>query len=268
MTNKIYELHNLEDRKLPIIYHLDNVKVLQSDLSNWHENIEIIYCIEGSGQIICNAVDYHVEKGDIFVINSGALHGFYSREGFKYHCLIIDFDFLKSADINIDQIEFEGIICSETARLLYEQVVKEIHSRQPYQIAGIRISVLNLLLYLARNHGTEVSLQRRNPLPADKNIKMAIAYLKSNYAQKLNLDEIAAIVGLSKYYFIREFKKATGMTVLNFLNIIRCRNANKLLSQKKCTVKEAAEMCGFENASYFTKTFKKIMGYLPSEAAS
>ena len=89
--------------------------------------------------------------------------------------------------------------------------------------------------------------------------------MKSNYGERLTLEKIAEEAGLSKYYFARAFKKTTGMTVVSFLNIIRCRYARGLLLNKKHSVREAAYLCGFENDSYFSKTFKKVMGYLPSE---
>ena len=83
--------------------------------------------------------------------------------------------------------------------------------------------------------------------------------------KKLTIDEIADEVGLSKYHFSREFKKVTGLTIVSYINIVRCRNAEKLLIKNEYSVHDIAVKCGYENDSYFSKTFKKHMGMLPSE---
>jgi AraC-like DNA-binding protein/uncharacterized protein (DUF3820 family) len=89
---------------------------------------------------------------------------------------------------------------------------------------------------------------------------MSTNYIKENLTKKLTLDEIAANVGLSKYYFLRQFKKITGYTVIDYVNIIRCEYAQELLRSEKYKVKEVALLCGFDNFSYFTNVYKKYTG--------
>ena len=73
-----------------------------------------------------------------------------------------------------------------------------------------------------------------------------------------------AAVGLSKYHLTRKFKTATGITPVEYLTIIRCQNAQRLLMKNIYTVSEVAELCGFESPSYFSKIFKKTIGLCPS----
>ena len=54
-----FEIHQWKNDRLPFIYHLDVVsRPLSSEYSNWHENIEILYVIEGDGTILCDSVEY------------------------------------------------------------------------------------------------------------------------------------------------------------------------------------------------------------------
>jgi len=267
MEKKLYEVHNLENKKLPIIFHYDTVSLERKRPieANWHNNIEILYCTEGKGQIICNSVIYDVKMGDILVVNTNVLHAFQSNERLRYYCLIVDSDFLAANEIFVDKIEFDSFIQSETANVLYEKVVKAIATQDEYRIAAIRAETLKLVIYLARNHSAQLSLEDRRKAITDENIKLAIGYIKSNFSQKLTLEMVASEVGLSKYYLAHAFKKATGMTVVAYINTIRCNNARKLLQQQKVSVNEVAVKCGFENNSYFSKTFKSVMGCLPSE---
>ena len=81
----------------------------------------------------------------------------------------------------------------------------------------------------------------------------------------MTIGEIASHAALSKYYFCREFKKVTGYSVVQYINMTRCRTAEKLLVTGKLTVGEAAAATGYDNLSYFTRTFKTITGHLPGE---
>ena len=199
------------------------------------------------------------------IINSNVLHSSRTEGQLEYHCLIVDSDFLVGNGIKVSDIEFESIIRSKEAARIYEDVVEEILSQKEYRVTAIRMQVLSLVLHLVREHATGKATEKKSRLETEENIKIAIGFMKSNFARKLTLEDIAAEVGLSKYYLAHEFKKATGMTVVNFLNVIRCRNAKKLLLKRKYSVRDVAVQCGFENASYFSKTFKNVMGYLPSE---
>lgn len=262
---KLYEVHNLEGEELPIIFHYNVVRTGGAEIANWHENIEFLYCNVGSGQINCNSVIYDVEEGDLVVVNSNLLHSVRKKAPFEYYCLIVDSDFLATNGISISGIEFDTFVRSKTVSELFKDVVREILSDGKYRVAGVRADILNLLVYLARNHSVSASSETKNRGATDESIKLAIGYIKSNFSHRLTLDEIAAEVNLSKYYFAREFKKATSMTVVAYINEIRCRNARKLLLSKKYSISEVAAMCGFENNSYFSKTFKAVMGSLPSE---
>ena len=71
-------------------------------------------------------------------------------------------------------------------------------------------------------------------------------------------------MGISKYYLSREFKSFTGRTIFDTINTFRCADAKHLIS-KGATVSEAAAACGLENLSYFSRTFKKYVGKLPSQ---
>lgn len=263
--DKVYEVHGLEDKKLPIIFHYDEIQRRNPTGANWHDNIEILYCVKGSGQVICNSAWYDMKAEDIIIINSNEIHAFCSKEQVGYYCLIVDSAFLKENALDVAEIEFETKLHSEKAGGLFEMLATEIQAEGRYQVAAVRTAALQLVLHLAREHSHAVSEQGKNQSASGEYMKKAIRYMKANYREPMTLEEIAEHVGLSKYYFAREFKKATGMTVISFLNVIRCRNAKKLLQKKECSVREAAYLCGFENDSYFARCFKKYMGVLPSK---
>lgn len=263
-----YEPHNLENRNLPIIFHYDVIKRTRSrSAGHWHGNIEILFCTSGSGKVMCNSAECNIEKGDLVVINSNVRHTTWTigKTALEFYCLIIDTGFLTSNGIEVEGIEYEYLINSEKAKSIYSKIVDEIKTQEEYSIPAIRAEVLNLMVYLSRFHSAASNPETRSNLMDDENIKLALNYIKANLASKLTLDEVADEVGLSKHYFSRRFKKITGMTFVTFVNSLRCRSAKNMLSKNEFSIHEVAVKCGFENDSYFSKTFKSIMGCLPSE---
>lgn len=88
-------------------------------------------------------------------------------------------------------------------------------------------------------------------------------YLDDQYASRVDVHEAAALVHLSTPAFCRFFKKQTKITFTEFVNQFRVSQSRKLLLQQK-TVTEACFASGFENLSYYNRTFKRITGENPS----
>ena len=254
MQDKVYILHHRFLEKKPTGHIMD---------FNWHESLEIAYITDGQGCIICDSQTYHVKKGDIFIYNSNEVHRCFTDSRMEYYCLIVNSQFLSSNDIHVTETYFEHLIQDQTLRQIYGNVINEIEEANPFQKTGIRTRILELFLYLLRNHLSQFS-RRDDKAHTFSDIKASIEFIHRQYASKLTLEQIANVAGLSKYHFAREFKKATGTTVTTYLNMIRCKNAKHLIVGQGYSVQDAALSCGFTNASFFSKTFFSVMGYLPS----
>lgn len=265
-VNYKYEPHILPDARLPYLYH-GNLLISDSKMiANWHRNIEFLRFYSGTGRVICDGESFDVKKGDVFVANSNCMHAVHSDTGVTYQCLIIDSDFCQENGIDTDKIVFRSIIDDDALAEKFDEVAREINSDNEFRNAAIRSTVLDFLVYLSRNYiEKDAFVDNRVKKNAVENIKIATVYIKSRIDQKLTLDEIAAQTGLSKFHFAREFKKIVGMTTVNYINILKCERARKMLSSGNFLVHEVQELCGFENASYFTKVFKRFCGFSPME---
>ena len=89
-------------------------------------------------------------------------------------------------------------------------------------------------------------------------------YIEDHYYRRIDVKEVAAQVHITTAAFCRYFKKNTRMTFTDFLNQYRINQAKKMLLHDK-NVTEACYESGFENLSYFNKTFKKLAGENPSQ---
>ncbi len=92
-----------------------------------------------------------------------------------------------------------------------------------------------------------------------KMIKNSIEYIKNNIDKNITLDELSAVSNLSKYHFLRIFKKELGITPHHFIINEKINYANFLI-QKGISLSEASFSAGFSDQSHFTRNFKKFYG--------
>lgn len=90
-------------------------------------------------------------------------------------------------------------------------------------------------------------------------------YLNDNFKENLSLDMISRDIGISKYYLHRLFTEVNGVTPLGYLTRIRIEHAKAKLQHSTDTISEIAIVCGFDNISYFSNTFKNIIGLSPTQ---
>jgi AraC-like DNA-binding protein len=94
-------------------------------------------------------------------------------------------------------------------------------------------------------------------------IRPVLDYIEEHYAKSVYLDDLCQLVNMSPYHFSRTFKKLTGMTIPDYINMTRISMAKKMMIENEFTITEIAEKIGFCNTQYFGKVFKNITGVSP-----
>lgn len=251
---------------LPFVFHT-NLKRTSHDYSkenNWHDNLEIQLCVEGSGTVLLDGERIAFNKNDIVVVNSNVIHYTGTDTSLVYSCLIVSTEFCRQIGLDPAGILFSSHIKSDTLVSLFSDltaVYKDVSA--PCRIARLNKIVLEILIEIAENY----TLKETPPKVDTKSfetVKAAISFIRENYQQKITLDEIATAVLCDKYALCRQFKRLTGQTIVEHLNGYRCIKAIDYLNDGY-SVAQTALCCGFDNLSFFTKTFKKYIGKLPSE---
>ncbi len=98
-----------------------------------------------------------------------------------------------------------------------------------------------------------------------KPIAYAKHYIEKNKGVQIKLEELAKNAGFSYTYFSYLFKKETGKTLTEYIQMVRIETAKKLLVEKERNVSEVAELVGYSDIKFFTKQFKKALGVSPNE---
>lgn len=264
MDSYIYQDHMFTDPLLPFIVFRNDTYPVQNYSLNWHENIEIIYCHAGDGYIKCSSKTYPFRAGDIYVANSNTPHYLYSHDCVSYRGLIIDNSFFIDNGFPVTQLHFQELIHDDT---LTAALLNILDADDRYDasalcaVADIRYAVLGFLRALCSRYVT--SMGPPSTSASCEHVKKALTYIRKNMADSITLDKLADHVGISKFYLSREFKAYTSMSVIQAVKLIRCSEAKRLI-EGGMSVSAAAAFCGFDNLSYFTRSFKEIYSVLPS----
>lgn len=92
----------------------------------------------------------------------------------------------------------------------------------------------------------------------------ALVYIEEHLEEKIDFSVLAEKSFMSSVYFRSIFKDVTGLTPVEYLNRMRIVKSLEYLERDKCSIADAAAKVGIYDSNYFSRMFKKIMGYSPS----
>lgn len=120
-----------------------------------------------------------------------------------------------------------------------------------------------LVAHLAYRVTTTAPPAEAAPLgAADRDL--VVSYMRAHLADDVSLDELAALVNLSKYHFLRMFARTTGLTPHRYLSRLRLEAAADLLRGGTLPVQRVALMCGYGSPSRFAAAFQRAYGCTPT----
>jgi len=127
-------------------------------------------------------------------------------------------------------------------------------------------SVVKLLSIFAQHLSmvsNQIVVQETNAEPPV--ITRAKQYINEHQTEELSLEQVAAAVHTSKFYFCKIFKKSTGINFTDYLSRVRTERAKNLLLNPNLRVSEIAYEVGFQSLTHFNRVFKRVLGRSPTD---
>ena len=236
-----------------------------------HNDFEFTIPLSHSPSLLIEKKQFTLPRRNIFPSNPGQYHG---PADIAQNHRIIALQFSAQELQNIGDtlfskrtIEFHNnpVPLSLYMENLIEMFIYESKQKQACHefILEHISSVLGAMLL--RTLDSNVALQEKLLNGVSKrDINRAIDYLHSNINQDFSLADLANLAGLSKYHFMRVFKKETGKTPYHYYIDIKIEKAIELIKTQKYNITEICFMCGFKDHSHFSRIFKSKTGMTPS----
>lgn len=142
---------------------------------------------------------------------------------------------------------------------LFEYILQNYNGSEESQLCALSKFYLILSKIFAK-------LEAKNPKELDHRIEKAINYMENHFTENISVEELAEISNMSVSRFFPNFKKAVGVTPVEYLNHYRISQAIILLmNEDSLSIETISEKLGFDSAAYFRRVFKKITGKTPRD---
>ncbi|MDL2302173.1 AraC family transcriptional regulator [Lachnospiraceae bacterium OttesenSCG-928-D06] len=249
---------------------------------HYHNFYEIIYVLEGEYSSMIEEQTYHLKKGDFLLIDCNVMHKYHfiekKHDSSKRIILWITKEMLNH--LSDGEMDFTACFqknqsCAYHFPVYYEELMRgflqklvmaEMLSmnlatgKKVLDKGYLTLFFVYLNALCARKeyffHGVDMV---EHPLVAEVS-----SYIEAHIAENIWIDELAEMVHMSKYHFLRKFKTLTGMTVHAFLTNKRLIKACEAL-KNGVSITEAYERAGFQDYSSFLRNFKKAYGISPGK---
>lgn len=243
---------------------------------HWHKEYEIIRILKGHFTITIDGETCSANAGDLIFINQGLIHGGIP-ENCIYECIVFDLQFLLMHGAAMTQymtkltgcsilIQSHFTRCDKDLFAIAAQLFEAVEKKAPaYELNTVGALYLFLGIIFQKNYYTAYTKTTRRNLKEANHIKPVLEYIESHYMEKISLEKMSRIAGISPKYFCRCFKIFFHMTASDYLNYKRVEQAYYELTVLDKSVTEVGFDCGFHDTSYFIRIFKKYKGMTPNQ---
>ena len=248
---------------------------------HWHDTFEIDYILQGELEIRSTDSSLKLKQGDTVFINQGVMHEYQGMGETPCVLIAILFDFHLLSGVYNSLIEQKYILPMKEngpglfafspdspRRIEMAQAVNNAielcrGGRSGYEmllrseLSFFWLGLLEETKDLRRSEGVTVVDQER--------IKKMLAYIHTNYAGRVTVEEVAAAADVSVRECTRCFSKVIGMPPVKYLSEYSVHKAAEMLLESDASVLDISLECGFSSSSYFGKSFSAVMGCTPGE---
>lgn len=247
-------------------------QILPQEVGHLHQNIELIYLLEGEADFTVEEEVYHIKPEDILVINSNKKHSYQSKGPILMAWFEIDYlQLCEMLGTNPLLFWCNSTINKNSAYEDLREIMKQIFELY-YNKDTQGVLLLNSLFYQLLQTITEhfqagniYAQEVTKKSQSEERVVRIANYINANYRKRISLSELAKSLYVSVPYLSKYFKKQFGMTFSDYLNEIRMMHTIEDLLYTDMSIMNIALQNGFANTTVFNELFKKIHQITPSE---
>lgn len=257
-------------------YHIENAGRSFQIPVHWHDEFEIIYVRSGFLTVSISGESYIGKTGEAFVVSPGNLHLMGSQTGtVDYYTFLFPLKYISfRTDDMLDEKLLEPLnsghlmICprvKDTAKELCEQLIKIYEAKKDESESKITTQVRTKIILLQfilemwkKGFVIENDTSGRNTVE-----KEMVSYIQQNFTGKISLREFGEQFHLSEKYISRYFKEHFHITLSQYVTYLRLEHAKQLLQDTDIPVTDVAMQSGYQNVSYFIRSFQKAYAVSP-----
>ncbi|MFC4163595.1 AraC family transcriptional regulator [Epilithonimonas zeae] len=251
---------------------------IKSHIWHYHPEIELIFVCGGSGKRQIGSNISYFSDGDLILIGSNLPHCGMTNENTNndYEVVIqfpMDFlgsEFWQAKEMNKIAVLLEaaksGIVFGDEVKNALKTKMEALAEATSLAKLMILIEILDELSHTQDYKILNASKYYLQTQKEDNDrISVIFNYVKDHFKEQITLETVAELSNMTVPSFCRYFKKITNKTFTQFVNEYRITHSLKLLAEQPMSITEVCFDSGFNNFSYFNKTFKEHTQKSPSQ---
>ena len=257
-------------------YHIQNGGQSFQIPVHWHDELEIIYVKSGFLTVNISGENYIGKPGDAFVVSPGNLHFMGSQTGtVDYFTFLFPLKYI--AFRSDDMLDDKLIEPLNSGHLMISPEIKDTVKEQCEQLAGVYAAEIDkseskitsqirkkiILLQFINELWKKGFIVENDTTGRNTVEKEMVSYIQQKYTGKILLREFGEQFHLSEKYISRYFKEHFHITLSQYVTYLRLEHAKQMLQETDISVTEVAMQSGYQNISYFIRSFKKTYGVSP-----
>ncbi len=240
---------------------------------HWHQEIEMVYMIDGHLDATINGRQLSIDNDDLFFCNSEEIHVTDVENddvNNKYLVVLLSYEYMRQFCSKIDSIRFNvesNPKAQEKIKASMRRLVDYTQNSKDEYIDFLRnAEIMNIYHILFSECVTDKKIPYISKAQGNFTYaKKVLEYISENYKNEITLAEVSRLVGLSPAYFSKYFKNITGVSFTHYLNGFRLEHAIKDMLTRNLSVTEAALENGFPNVKSYITTCKLTYGLTPGQ---
>ncbi len=219
------------------------------------------YCTAGAGTLVANDHPYKIREGDLILLEKGNQSNLVPDPDVRWTYIFILIEGDRVGLYLSRLLAYAPIVNIGVQPKLIEDMHAFVRLSEETNRLDIFVQASCQLKCLLLSLAIEVS----NSLSSQLNDKLdrSKALIKNSLSGKLRLDVLANACGLSKSYYIRQFKARNAQSPMQYYLHLKMQRACDLLESSEHEVKTIAELLRYEDPNYFSRIFKKTIGVSP-----
>ena len=179
------------------------------------------------------------------------------------HCQISYIEPLLSRQLLLPSFLPKNLSCISSVRSIFQELLVLYDTRPSGWQLLLKNNLYHILVILFSENLLQPSPANRSLQTRENQYKQILRYIQEHYDRKIYLENLASSLDMNPQYFCRFFKKAIGLSPVEYLNEYRIRQAVRLLKDSSLPVTEVCLDCGYNNMGNFLREFRRYTGTTP-----
>lgn len=243
-----------------------------------HNFCELVFVDKGALTVISENYTGKMQDGQLIIHSPNEIHSLKCSETVAPNVIIIGFE-CSSSELEI--LSKKPVTLTNDHKKMLAEILKEgmtvyeppfdmpntfnMKKRKSYHFGADQMFKLKLesfLITLIRDFVINETIMKNENSVSGK-IADVHKYITEHYTEKILLDNLCFLFGTNKTTLLKSFKQEYGLTIFNYINQLKLKEAKTLLRENELSVTQISEKLGFNSIHYFCRFFKKLTGQAP-----